>query len=496
MSTPAFFPAETPDFIPAEDEQKKTAPDEKPELLDRADTAITDTLAPNPENYRSALKTNAIEVPKTLGRELYSGAKSILGIPGGIYHALADKPNAAEGESVMDPMQRAAYRMGVKPIVNAAQDYAGGKVSTDAALDVAPEAIGQGAGAVVGGKLLEMVVPKVMKAAEGIAPKAIPLGPEDAARGLTKAINPSVNEWPNYLKATSQEAGNIKAFADKNNLPLKTQLDWAKAARASADETRGYYNDKILGPHASEQVSTTGTGFKGEAAGEGQTATLGEIDGRIAKINKMLDSAYNKRNAGQTAESLANEPELIAERDALNDVLRKELAGRTGLTPEQIAGVRQRFGRMYTVADKTEGAVNQRQSSAGKAEEGRRDIPLTTAGAVADVINKFRGGPEGIANKNFAKALSRAKAIPSADLPQVSAPEPIAPRGASAWQMRERLGTSPQGTPIPVETTSPEEIAESQNKLAERQRGNVIRQRLADQKPKRIPIWKDREEEE
>jgi len=63
-----------------------TAP-EKPGILDRADEAITSTLAPNPQNYSSAVKTNAIEVPKTLGREVYSGAKSILGTPGAIYRS-------------------------------------------------------------------------------------------------------------------------------------------------------------------------------------------------------------------------------------------------------------------------------------------------------------------------------------------------------------------------------------------------------------------------
>ena len=233
--TPDFIPAEQDqDFIPA-DQPKKAATTAPPKqgMIDKADEAITSTLAPNPQNYSSALKTNAIEVPKTLGREVYSGAKSILGAPGAIYHAITDKPTAEE--TGLSPEQLPIYRMGIKPVANAIQDYSSGKVTPDAALENAPEAIGQGAGTVVGGKLAETIAPKAIGAAgEAISRKPIPVAPEDAARGLTKAVNPSVNEWPGYIKANAQEAGNIKTFAEKNNIPLKTQLDWAKAAKGGS----------------------------------------------------------------------------------------------------------------------------------------------------------------------------------------------------------------------------------------------------------------------
>jgi hypothetical protein len=42
-----------------------------------------------------------------------------------------------------------------------------------------------------------------------------------------------------------------------------------------------------------------------------------------------------------------------------------------GMTPEDVAALRQRFGRMYSIADETNAAMNQRSSSAGKAFEGR-----------------------------------------------------------------------------------------------------------------------------
>ncbi len=434
--TPDFIPAQQDqDFIPAEQPKKAIAPPPaapKQGMLDKADEAITSTLAPNPQNYSSALKTNAIEVPKTLGREVYSGAKSILSAPGAIYHAITDTSEPGEPSSVPE---RAIYRMAIKPAVNAAQDYSSGKVGYQDVLENAPEAIGQGAGTVVGSKLAETLAPKAIGAADAVGRKPIPIAPEDAARGVTKAVNPSVNEWPNYIKATAQEAGNIKAFAAKNNLPLNTQLDWAKAARGAATESQNFFNEKVLGPHASDEVATAGTGFKGKNAGEGQTATLGEIDRRVATINKQLNSAYNKRESGQTMEALANEPELIAERDGLNEILRDELAKRTGMTPEQVAGVRQRYGRMYSIGDKTEAAVNQRQSSAGKAAEGRRDVPTTVSGAGVDLFNRLiRGGPEGIANRAFVRSLGKTNAIPPTELPEVNQPMVPKPVRRPIWQ--------------------------------------------------------------
>ena len=139
--------------------------EEKSGLLSRADSAITSALEPNPENYRGAFRTNAIEVPKTLGREVYSGVKTIAGLadPRPYYHALTDAPKEDEPPTFGNPVDpsgiatRAAYRLIGKPVQNAVEDYSGGKVSPDAALSVAPEAMGTGAGTVVAGKLAQMV---------------------------------------------------------------------------------------------------------------------------------------------------------------------------------------------------------------------------------------------------------------------------------------------------------------------------------------------------
>src|SRR5271154_1149260 len=63
-------------------------PKEKPPgLLDKADTAITSTLNENPNSYK---------VPKLAGRTLYQGAKTVLGMIPGAYHAFADPATEAE----------------------------------------------------------------------------------------------------------------------------------------------------------------------------------------------------------------------------------------------------------------------------------------------------------------------------------------------------------------------------------------------------------------
>jgi hypothetical protein len=137
---------------------------------------------------------------------------------------------------------------------------------------------------------------------------------------------------------------------------------------------------------------------------------------------------------------------------------------------------------MYSVADQTDAAVNQRQSSAGKANEGRRDVPVSVAGVGVDLFNRVvRGGPEGIANKGFVRALSKTKAIPVTDLPEVQSPtsasaigRPIIPRGE----------LSP-GKAIPIQETSPEEIAAQAQKLQDRSSA-VLKSR---NRVSRRPIW-------
>src|SRR5271166_63445 len=68
----------------------------------KADTAITNALEPNPENLKSFAGTNFIEAPKTLGREVVSGLKTAYGMPKAIYHAAVDPATEAEKAQYAD----------------------------------------------------------------------------------------------------------------------------------------------------------------------------------------------------------------------------------------------------------------------------------------------------------------------------------------------------------------------------------------------------------
>lgn len=132
----------------------------------------------------------------TLGREAKAAGQSIAGIPGGIYHAFSDQPSAEEQKEFSTDahpgvIKRGAIgitRMTAEPIANAADWYikaAQGKIPNayEQALSVAPEAIGTGAGNVIGGKLIE----GAPGAAAGAIEKTPPLV-RAAARGANKAL--------------------------------------------------------------------------------------------------------------------------------------------------------------------------------------------------------------------------------------------------------------------------------------------------------------------
>jgi hypothetical protein len=151
--------------------EKKAAP---------VDKTITGALAP--DTSAGLLKTQAVEVPKTLGRELYSMGKTIAGMPSGIYHAFAD-PATEEEKAAQAPFERehgeepGTETSGMKRIGLAAGRMSGLSSAEEAAkmptptyeqaLSVAPEALGQGAGTVVGGEMLG-------KGAKGINTKNLP----------------------------------------------------------------------------------------------------------------------------------------------------------------------------------------------------------------------------------------------------------------------------------------------------------------------------------
>jgi len=126
----------------------------------------------------------------TLGREVGAAGNAIASIPGALYHAAADPETAQESarygkgfEKKIGPTGRLIDRTIIQPTQNAIEDYAHGRVTPEAALSVAPEAIGSAAGNIVGGKIIADA-PGVIRE----APKVIRrLTPKDLAQGAGAA---------------------------------------------------------------------------------------------------------------------------------------------------------------------------------------------------------------------------------------------------------------------------------------------------------------------
>ncbi len=90
-------------------------------------------------------------------RALSSIGGNILGLPGGLYHAIADKPTPQEEEEFKGhtriPGELAIERLTSAPIVRGVQDWQKMHPSVRGILSVLPEALGQGVGTVAGAEL-------------------------------------------------------------------------------------------------------------------------------------------------------------------------------------------------------------------------------------------------------------------------------------------------------------------------------------------------------
>ena len=177
---------------------------------------VESALAPTPADVSpdsGVVRSQLIAPAKSLGRELISGGKTAAGLIPSIYHAFADEPTEEEkqqqaqfekehGEeagaetSGLKRIGLGIERMTTAPLIDAAKTYANPatRPTYEQALSVAPEAMGQGAGTVVGGKLIGDMAEKAPAAAKG------------AAKGAIERVTPSstlgkiaTEEAKNYL---------------------------------------------------------------------------------------------------------------------------------------------------------------------------------------------------------------------------------------------------------------------------------------------------------
>jgi hypothetical protein len=68
-----------------------------------------------------------------------------------------------------------------------------------------------------------------------------------AARNLSKALVVDPAGVNNFVRAATDEAGTVVDFAQKNNLPINSKVDFANAAKQTADAVQAHFDDNILG---------------------------------------------------------------------------------------------------------------------------------------------------------------------------------------------------------------------------------------------------------
>lgn len=262
--------------------------------------------------------------------------------------------------------------------------------------------------------------------------------PEMAARRLSQAILPATKDASNFIGAAPQEVPNILDYARRTNNPLKTQLEFSKAAEGHAREVRDFYENKILKPN-DDLLKTTGSGF-GDRSGEGPDtyAKASAIDRRIVEINKQLDKPT--LNVDDQRRALASKGDLQSEASRLRDILHQHLSQATGLQPGQIADIRQQVGRSYELANDTNAAVTGRMQGEGGAA--LKDFKMSEI--PSKILNFARGGPTAIADRAFQRSIRNFPGE-AQGLPAINPPAPIVspPQRSPMWQGITSAGQPP-----------------------------------------------------
>ena len=307
------------------------------------------------------------------------------------------------------------------------------------------------AGGVAGGYAGSRL-PSVGSAMESLYPTSKSLPTEAVnARNLSKALVVDPAGSPNFIRAATDEAGTVVDFAQKNNLPINSKVDFANAAKATADRVQSYYNDKILGPNAN-RIASIPADYRGMTTGEGPNATLGSINDRINAINQELNPNFRKGLASQTSAANVSDADLLAEKQALTSRLHKSLADATGLQPDDIAGIRQQAGKLRTIADEANLSANRDTAASGKNAMGATTSAVGTKTGIIDrTLQGIQGGPEVIGNRQILSALKNVTPKPLT-LPDVAPPAVPVPARPG---MAQAAGITPTQPPSNVIEVSP-----------------------------------------
>lgn len=238
---------------------------------------------------------------------------------------------------------------------------------------------------------------------------------ELSARKITQAINPAAG-YQNVAEAVQRHIGDAVDYGKQNNMGLNGKLALSKMARGAADQTLGQYR-QLLDPHSAVTTPVSenyqGTLARTPGQGAGRYASLGDIDKRIGQINDLIRASENAKTEG-AAMTARERLGLDAEHAELTDKLHKNLANAVGAQPEDIAALRQKFGKLYTIADAAQSSANRLDGTEANIAQGTRIAHPSIPGYALEVANKvFRGGPQAISDRALVKAVNQSPIQPT-----------------------------------------------------------------------------------
>jgi hypothetical protein len=181
-----------------------------------------------------------------------------------------------------------------------------------------------------------------------------------------------------------------------------------------ANEGQQHFHQNFLDLYASEQISMRNMPeYQGPTMGEGKLTTLGDIDKRISDINDLVRAATRTAKTGGAEMSAMEKLGLESEVGKLRQTLSTELSKRTGVAPEDIQALRQRYGQQFELADTIDAARRSRLGQIGAVQEGGSGIALNKTGVVDKILTRARGGQQYLADANFRSAIEPFKPQPS-----------------------------------------------------------------------------------
>lgn len=307
----------------------------------------------------------------------------------------------------------------VTPIV---QDYQDGGAKY-AATKLAGNTFGQVALGEAGGAGLKVAAPVISdvlsaaktsvadaasSAKQYIRPTSDPaiVPPEEIqAQKIAQSILPQGGIKPEFVQAIQEQAPAIKAYAERTGNPLNTQAEGLKAAQGVAAEGLQHYQDEVLAPVAGRSVVLDSANTE-----LGSKATIGDIDSRITKLNKLVNTA--PANSTGAALDVLAKSKWGDELSYLRGKLYPALENTTGIPANDIQNLREGYGGEFSLANNLESAQNARLTRTGVQSQGQTSIAVKKPSILelpGQVVQAIKGGEQSIADRQFSSAMNGVK---------------------------------------------------------------------------------------